>query len=149
MTHPALAMVQLSIDVRRPELLNLNQRIGYMARHRRTQIIRGRAANAWVAAGQPRLDRATLTVHVTYPPTARDRDVHNLTPTFKAAIDGFVNPAPAYKLRGLLPDDNDQYLTGPDPRPTTHTTNEPGLYQFEFVFTALHLTPDQQGATDV
>lgn len=44
-------------------------------------------------------------------------------------IDGMVHPP--YVHRGLLPDDNDQYLTGPDPRPGGVT---PGRYRFTFEF---------------
>lgn len=61
-------------------------------------------------AGLPKgLGRAHIicTIHKT---NNRAYDVHNLYGTAKAAIDGLVSDY------GLLPDDNNDYLTGPDMR---------------------------------
>ena len=57
------------------------------------------------------MQRAHLTVYIAAP-TARRRDAANLHPTVKALLDGMV----AY---GVLPDDSDAYLVGPDLRPDT------------------------------
>jgi len=52
------------------------------------------------------LVRITATVHIT---DKRRREVSNLFPTFKACIDGFVDA-------GVLADDSDAHVVGPDPR---------------------------------
>lgn len=50
--------------------------------------------------------RITATVHIK---DKRRREVSNLFPTFKACIDGFVDA-------GILADDSDAHVIGPDPR---------------------------------
>jgi Holliday junction resolvase RusA-like endonuclease len=50
--------------------------------------------------------RITATVHIA---DKRRREVSNLFPTFKACIDGFVDA-------GILADDSDAHVIGPDPR---------------------------------
>ena len=50
--------------------------------------------------------RIIATVHIA---DKRRREVSNLFPTFKACIDGFVSA-------GLLVDDSDAHVVGPDPR---------------------------------
>ena len=50
--------------------------------------------------------RITATVHIA---DKRRREVSNLFPTFKACIDGFVSA-------GILADDSDAHVIGPDPR---------------------------------
>lgn len=52
------------------------------------------------------LVRITATVHIA---DNRRREVSNYFPTFKACIDGFVDA-------GLLADDSDAHVIGPDPR---------------------------------
>ena len=52
------------------------------------------------------LVRIKATVHIT---DKRRREVSNLFPTFKACIDGFVDA-------GILADDSDAHVIGPDPR---------------------------------
>ncbi|HWB35564.1 MAG TPA: hypothetical protein VHA75_06015 [Rugosimonospora sp.] len=86
------------------------------ANHRHDR--RGRAAvvRAWRdaanvharAARVPLLGRAHITITIRFADKRR-RDVHNLYPTAKALVDGVVDA-------GVLPDDSDQYLTGPDLR---------------------------------
>jgi len=48
----------------------------------------------------------TATVHIA---DKRRREVSNYFPTFKACIDGFVDA-------GILADDSDEHVIGPDPR---------------------------------
>lgn len=128
------------------ELLTSNQRNHWGESSSRTKTIRAKARGAWIRGGRPQLDRAHCTVTVTYPDRSRNRDVHNLTPTFKAAIDGMVHPAKG--VRGLLPDDHDRYLVGPDPRVDDDIMPpRPGLYartRLTFVFTPLD--PDAVGS---
>lgn len=64
------------------------------------------ATNARLPKG---LQRAHVTVYV-HKTNNRPYDVHNLYGTAKAAIDGLVTDY------GLLPDDSNAYLTGPDMR---------------------------------
>lgn len=71
------------------------------------------------------MQRAHLTVYIAAP-TARRRDAANLHPTVKALLDGMV----AY---GVLPDDSDAYLVGPDLRPDTERSDA-GTYRFTFDF---------------
>lgn len=90
------------------QLLNTNQRIHWRVRSQRTKLIRGEAAQLARKAGIPQLGRAHI-VGEFRPPNRRRRDVANLYPSFKAAIDGLVDAA-------VLPDDDDTHLVGPDMR---------------------------------
>ena len=88
------------------------------------------------------MQRAHLTVYIAAP-TARRRDAANLHPTVKALLDGMV----AY---GVLPDDSDAYLVGPDLRPDTERS-APGTYRFTFDFEDLaeeHPRPLPSGMAD-
>ena len=70
----------------------------------RIEAIRFNAA--WSAGMLIPLVRITATVHIA---DKRRREVSNLFPTFKACIDGFVDA-------GILADDSDAHVVGPDPR---------------------------------
>lgn len=64
----------------------------------------------------PRFQRAIMTVDVTYAKPKRDHDAGNLYPTMKAYVDGLANPDLFDRHnpdKGILPDDNDNYLIGP------------------------------------
>jgi hypothetical protein len=63
---------------------------------------------AQVAKLPKNLDRVHIVAHI-IKPTARQYDVHNLMPTLKACVDGLVD-------YGLIPDDTNDHLTGPDLR---------------------------------
>lgn len=104
----------IAVTVHPSFILSANQRLHWVERSRRTATLRDTAAAAWIAAGRPTYDRVHLVVRICYPNALR-RDVHNLMPTVKALVDGLVHPHP--RLRGLLPDDSDDYLIGPDLRP--------------------------------
>ncbi|GAB7044919.1 hypothetical protein [Catenuloplanes indicus] len=82
----------------------------------------------------PRLERAHLLVELRFP-DARRRDVHNLYPTIKACIDGFVD-------HGLLPDDSHQYLVGPDLRLGPKCASRPAGIPGELTFTVTDLSAD-------
>ena len=87
--------------------LTSNQRLHHQVAARLTRDWRLRAAI---------LSRKTQPIphaHVTYwihATTNRRRDVANYYPTVKACLDGIVDS-------NVLPDDSDQYVVGPDPRP--------------------------------
>ena len=78
------------------------------------------------------MNRAHVTVTLGYP-DRRKRDAHNLMPTIKGLIDGLVDPG----TRGILPDDSDAHLTGPDLRVGDVTR---GQFTFTFHFEEL---PDE------
>jgi len=89
--------------------INANDRLHWRPKAKLTK--------AWRMAGHiharvnvlPRgLGRVRITVHVVKP-TARAYDAHNLMPTAKAVMDGFVD-------YGLIPDDTNKHLVGPDIR---------------------------------
>lgn len=88
-------------------LLNANRRVHWRVRHERTKAIR-EAAYLIARGAVPPLQRAHV-VGEYRPPDRRRRDVHNLYPSAKAAVDGLVDA-------GVLPDDSDRYLIGPDMR---------------------------------
>lgn len=132
--------VQIPIDLKL-EALSANGRVHWSVRKARTKVLRDKAHVAAVAAHIPPMSRAHLVITVTWPDRRR-RDVANLPPTFKALIDGFVQDA------GLLPDDDDTHLVGPDLRVTRYTTDEPRLALMRFDWN--DLTPDATGhATSV
>lgn len=68
------------------------------------------AAHIW--AIKAKLPKGLDHIHITATPMLTDvrkRDVHNLMPTLKAVVDGLVD-------YGLIPDDDDAHLIGPDLR---------------------------------
>ena len=125
-------MTTITLRLHPSEVLNANQRMYWAAKARLTASLRARATIAWRQAGSPQLSRAQCVVTITYP-DRRARDVENLAPTLKAIIDGLVHPYPS--VRGLLPDDDDAHLVGPDKRPTSEPTR--GQFTFTLRFTEL------------
>jgi crossover junction endodeoxyribonuclease RusA len=119
--------VQFTIRVPSPWLLTSNRVAHWSKKAQCTRYIR-HLAGFETRFSHPgvKLPAAHLTVCVTWPDRRR-RDVHNVMPTIKAAIDGVVDA-------GLLPDDSDQYLTGPDLR-VSGATGSAGHVEFTFVFT--------------
>ena len=123
------------LDVPRPWLLSANNRLHFRQRIQRTQWIR-EAARVEASRTCQREKWAALfgsqvhcTVHVIWPDKRR-RDVLNLAPTVKAAIDGIV------LAQSVMPDDSDEYLIGPDFR-TTDTLCQKGLAcRLHFTFEA-------------
>jgi hypothetical protein len=90
------------------QLVNANKRMHHMAKARLVKDIRYGASLFAGLAGVPALKRAHVVCEYC-PPDRRRRDVHNLFPSAKAAVDGLVDA-------GVLPDDSDGYLVGPDMR---------------------------------
>lgn len=101
-------MHTVTMTIGAANLLTANQRLHHMKRAGIVKILRHAAAMAAASQGAPKLDRAHITVHVAWPDRRR-RDVHNVMPTVKACVDGFVD-------FGMLPDDDDKHLIGPDLR---------------------------------
>src|SRR5690625_3063303 len=112
-----LATVTIRVDP--GSILTANRRLHWTQRSARTKTVRTTAGFEARAQRMPRgLGRARVVARVDYP-DRRARDAHNLMPTLKAAVDGLIDA-------GLLPDDNDAYLDGPDPRATGKVT--PGVF---------------------
>ena len=124
-------MTSLTVSVTQSQVLTANQRGHWATCARATKSLRTLAAMVWRCAGSPQHARVSCVVTISYP-NRRKRDAHNLMPTIKAIIDGFTHPYPG--VRGLLPDDDDQHLTGPDLR-TGEVT--PGRFTFRFDFEEL------------
>lgn len=91
------------------DFINLNQRLHWAPKARLTRAWRHATH---IRARQAKLPKGLERVHITanvIKPSGRAYDVHNLLPTAKAAIDGLVD-------YGLIPDDTNTHLTGPDMR---------------------------------
>ena len=95
--------------------INANQRHHWAERARLTRAWRNAALIYARQARLPKLERAhiTATVHKTH---RRTYDAHNLVLTAKACIDGLVTGKGRVRGYGLLPDDSNEHLTGPDMR---------------------------------
>lgn len=90
-------------------MLNLNQRYHWAKKAQLTKHWRRIAMlNAMLADLPKDLQNVHITAHV-IKSTSRQYDVHNLMPTLKACVDGLVD-------YGLIPDDTNKHLTGPDLR---------------------------------
>lgn len=87
------------------KLLNANQRLNPYAKNRITQQLRGDAFKLAKHHKVPPLKRARIDA-IYEPPDRRKRDAGNYYPTYKAAIDGFVDA-------GVLPDDDSEHCKGP------------------------------------
>ncbi|TMR06379.1 hypothetical protein ETD86_52835 [Nonomuraea turkmeniaca] len=113
-------------EIRMPagmKVLNANHRLHWRTAAKITKAFR---ETAWLLLLQqkiPTIERAYVQ-GVYCPPDRRVRDPANLQPTYKAIIDGLIAPSKegrkqqlAGRLRfGLLRDDDDKHLLGPDPR---------------------------------
>lgn len=119
------------------DTLSANGRVHWAVRARKTKALRFQACllaateSDFGEGSYHRFDRARLVVRIGWPDKRR-RDAANLSPTLKAIIDGFVDG-------GLLPDDNDRHLVGPDLRP--YVAGERGFVRLDFDF---HDLTDQE-----
>lgn len=92
------------------KFINLNSRMHWAPKAEMTRAWRTAAHVAASKAKLPKgLQRVHIVVHI-IKPTSREYDAHNLLPTMKAAVDGLVD-------YGLIPDDTNNHLIGPDMRP--------------------------------
>lgn len=97
--------------------VNSNHRLHWAVRAKRTKA--WRTAARYAAHGLARHERVHVTVYV-HKKTRRAYDAHNLVPTVKACIDGIVDA-------GLIPDDTNAHLVGPDMREGETRPDQPGL----------------------
>jgi Holliday junction resolvase RusA-like endonuclease len=89
--------------------MNANDRPNRWRKADATKVWRDLAHMIALKADAPELHglvRIVATVHIA---DKRRREVSNYFPTFKACIDGFVDA-------GVLADDSDAHVVGPDPR---------------------------------
>ena len=120
-------MHTVTMTIGAANLLTANQRLHHMKRAAVVKILRHAAQMAASSQDAPKLDRAHIVVRVSWPDRRR-RDVHNVMPTIKACVDGFVD-------YGLLPDDDDRHLVGPDLRVDTETSGTSGVTRLRFEIT--------------
>ena len=114
----------IRLRIRMADRVSENDRDHWRVKARRMKTIR--LIGHLTARGRAPMQRAELVARIGWP-DRRDRDAHNIMPTLKAAIDGIVKDA------GLLVDDNDRYLTGPDLRP--YLLGERGWVTIDLIFT--------------
>ena len=97
------------------EFITANQRHHWAERARLTRAWRNAALIYARQAHLPHLQKAHIvaTVHKTH---RRPYDAHNLVLTAKACVDGLVTGKGRVKGYGLLPDDSNDHLIGPDMR---------------------------------
>ena len=116
----------MTITIHATNLITANQIMHWA---RRADIVRTLRRTGLINArkqGIAPMERAHLTVYVSWQ-NARRRDVSNISPTIKALVDGIVEA-------GILPDDDDLHLTGPDLRVTSETSGLKGVTRLTFVF---------------
>ena len=120
MTTPVIVI----IDIPMKETLTSNQREHWAQRSRRAKNLRlkGKFHTQHALKGHPGqhmppvFRQAHCLVDIQWPDNRR-RDAHNWMPTIKHLIDGCVDA-------GILPDDSDKHLIGPDIRPTNGATTD-------------------------
>lgn len=101
--------IVVTVPGNRAMLLSANDRHHWRKKAERTRYWRQLAA---VCVHAAQVEQLTGRVHITVTfawPDRRRRDVGNLAPTVKAIVDGLVDG-------GLLPDDDDKHVLGPDIR---------------------------------
>lgn len=123
-------MSTMTVTVHSSNLLSANQRLHWAEKARRTKILRQTGAMNARSQDVPAMERAHLTVFVSWP-TRRRRDVGNIAPTIKGIVDGIVQDAKR------LPDDDDAHLTGPDLRVTDELSGLHGVTRLRFEWDAL------------
>lgn len=101
-------MIRIEIPAPCP-WLNLNHRTHWAVKAKLTKQWRNAAYVAARAANLPKgIDRVRIIAYI-HKTTNREYDAHNLTSTAKAAVDGLVD-------YGLVADDRNRYVIGPDMR---------------------------------
>lgn len=89
-------------------LINANHRHHWAAKAKLTRAWREVTAAQYRKSAIPPMDTAHVTITIGFGDNRR-RDIGNLQPTAKAIVDGLIDG-------GLMADDDDAHLTGPDLR---------------------------------
>lgn len=115
----------LTVEVAASQIITSNNERGHWAnRSGIKKTLRRDAELLARAARLPKgLQRVHVVVHIDYP-DRRKRDAHNLMPTIKPIIDGLVDA-------GVLVDDSDTHLIGPDLRPTGNVVKSKYVFQLD------------------
>jgi crossover junction endodeoxyribonuclease RusA len=115
--------MSIRIHIPTANVITANHRDHFRKKAEKTRHLRtiGRLA---AADDKSKYGCAHLTVTIGWPDKRR-RDAHNIFPTIKALIDGMVDA-------GLLPDDDDKHLIGPDLR--IASTGSRGVIELNFDF---------------
>ena len=101
------------------EWINANHRGHWAVKARRTKAWRTAAGYLAARARLGAHDQVHITAHI-HKRTRRKYDAHNLQPTLKAIVDGLVDA-------GLVPDDTNEHVTGPDARMGEARPDQPGV----------------------
>ena len=107
-------MADITFTMPRTWLLNANDRQHWRAKATKVRRLRDTATFQARAAHLPHMDRAHITITITWR-TDRRRDPANWADTHKALIDGLVDAR-------VLPDDDSHHVLGPDPRAAVDPT---------------------------
>ena len=117
-------MSTLTLTVHATNLLTANQRLHWARKAAITRTLRHTAALSARAQDVGTFERARIVVYVSWP-TRHRRDVANVSLTVKAFVDGLVDA-------GVLPDDDDRHLIGPDLRVTDELSGLKGVTRLRF-----------------
>ncbi len=112
-------MSRYSVTVRGSAYLNSNRVRHHYDTGRLVKEWRENAKGAALAAKLPTLQRAHVFAYVQFR-DGRRHDAGNWYPTAKACVDGMIDA-------GLLPDDADAHLVGPDMRPHPDVSRVPTI----------------------
>lgn len=143
-------------DVHESYTLNANKASGHWGKNQDgKEVLRSLGATHFRTQSVPRFERVRMDVLVSYP-SRRIQDVMNLYPSMKAYVDGLVNGVPQYtfgvrgkngtvkKVRlapdpaaGMLPDDNDMFLSGPHLEWSGRLSERREHFRFNVTLTAL------------
>lgn len=122
------------VDIPTRWKLSANGRLHWAVKGQRTGWIRTLAyVRTRTDAAGATYERVHILATIAYPPPRRRRDVTNAMPMVKACVDGLVDA-------GLLPDDDDTRVVGPDLRPDPEPA-PPGYYRVTLTITHLEVAP--------
>lgn len=109
----------------RAQLMNANHRGGYRKKARQTKDLRWWARTTLVPQLAPVAGKVRVVVWVA-PLTRQRRDPSNWAPTAKALVDGLTDG-------GIWPDDNNDWVEGPDCRQTSYLSPHVAEQPVEFL----------------
>jgi hypothetical protein len=111
-------------------ILNANQRLHWAPEAERKKVLR-QLGNLQHRTLPKWTQRVKIDAYVSYP-ARQPRDVANLHPTMKTVLDGLVDGG-----KGILPDDNDSYVSGPFLHPSGEKSGRKDWYRFDVTITEL------------